>query len=715
MRVLFTATAFLSAFMLFLVQPMAAKSMLPLFGGAPAVWLVSMVFFQFALLLGYAYAHYVAGRNRKFGFGHLAVFLVGGLSLMAGLPRTAVDGPPTLGVLQALSLTVGAAFFVCSSHAPLLQKWYSRTDAPDRDRPYYLYAASNLGSFGALLFYPAFIEPNFTLGQQHQVWSVGFACLFVLVALCSLKPKDNVSQEAKQETPRPSRSQIGLWVALSAVPSALLMGIINYLAQNIAPIPFLWVLPMALYLLTFVIAFSNRCKPSAILLGRIAPIAVTPLLLPLVLEATEPLMMLASLHLITVFVLTLMCHTRLSEEAPAADRLTEFYLWVSVGGVIGGIVVAFLAPILFTKFLEYPLALVAACLLRKLASGSKPRWAMDFGSAVGVFGLAVVCTLAARAMKIEGIALNAISLGLPAILTFFASNQAWRYGLTLIAFLFAAQWAGVGVPGELILAKRSFFGVHRVVEAKNAEYRYLTLVHGNTIHGRENLGVPLKPLTYYYPNGPIGQVFTQWVQPNMEIGMVGLGVGAQAFYGQPGQKMTYFEIDPAVIEIASDPKLFKFLSTCKADLKVVPGDARLTLEKSQTMFDLLVLDAFSSDSVPMHLLTVEALALYKNRLKEHGIVAFHISNRYLELKENLAAAAAANGMIAMYQYDVTIPEEEAEGKTSSQWMILARKPEDLGSMLDGNRWELIESNPAIKPWRDDFSNLLEAMLRKFDE
>lgn len=714
LRVLFTATAFLSAFLLFLVQPMAAKAMLPLFGGAPAVWLVSMVFFQAALLAGYAYAHYFAGRNRKMGLSHLVVFILGGLTLLAGLPKEAAGGPPAWGVIQVLTLTVGATFFVCAAHAPLLQKWYSRTTAPDRDKPYYLYAASNLGSFASLLLYPTLIEPNLSLGQQHGLWSGVFLVLFGLVGACwsQARSEDGVQSAVAASA---SRRQIVSWLALSAVPSALLMGVINYLTQNVAPVPFLWVVPMSLYLLTFVIAFSNRRKPRSEFLGRVAPIAVTPLLLPLVLEATEPLLVLAGMHLITVFILTLMCHTRLAEEAPPAGRLTEFYLWVSVGGVIGGIFVAFIAPMVFNQFLEYPLALVAACFLRKTAETSKPKIGVDLGLAASILGLAVACTLIGRSMKLEGIALNAVSLGVPAILTYFASARAVRYGLSLMAFLLAALWAGVGIPGNLILAKRSFFGVHRVVESKNETHRFRTLVHGNTIHGRENLGVDLKPLTYYYPNGPIGQVFEKWVKADMDIGMVGLGVGSQAWYGKPGQRMTYFEIDPAVIEIAENRKLFSFLSTCKADLKVVPGDARLTLAKTPQKFDLLVLDAFSSDSVPMHLLTVEALALFRSKLKPGGIIAYHVSNRYLALKENVAAAAQVNGLVSRYQLDVTIPFEDEEGKTPSQWMILAQEDADFGELLERNQWEEIHAEAGIKPWRDDFSNLLEAFLRKTDE
>lgn len=721
LRLLFTATAFLSAFLLFLVQPMAAKALLPLFGGAPSVWLVSMVFFQFVLLLGYGYAHWVAGRSRKTGYAHLIVMLVGGVSLLAGLPKTPVDGPPAIGVLQALTLTVGMAFFVCSAHAPLLQKWYSRTDAPDRDRPYYLYAASNLGSFASLLLYPAVIEPRLDLTGQHLLWAGGFAILFLFVAACSTRPRDPEAV-ATVKVERSGKKEIGRWLLLSGVASVLLMGVINYLTQNIAPIPFLWVVPMALYLLTFVIAFANKRRVTSTFLARVAPLAVTPLLLPLVLEATEPLVWLGVLHLVTVFVLMLLCHTRLAEEAPPAERLTEFYLWVSVGGVLGGIFVAFVAPMIFTRYFEYPIALCAACFLRPARIQSKnPVLLWDVASVAGIMTLAFLGTWLSHRVQLEGIKpetaqlmRNGLSLGLPAILTFFASDQVRRYALTIAAFFVAAKVAGAGVPGQMILAKRSFFGIHRVLDANSGGYAYRTLVHGNTIHGRENLDRPLKPLTYYYPNGPIGQIFEQWVPANATIGMVGLGVGAQAYYGKPGQTMTYYEIDPAVIQIASDPKLFHFVSNCKAKLDIVPGDARLMLAKDDRKFDLLVLDAFSSDSVPMHLLTTEAIMLYRNRLKEHGIVAFHISNRYLSLGANLAAAAKANGMVAYYQYDVAIQSEEDEGKTPSQWMILARKKEDFGPLMRKQIWDEVDPGD-IEPWRDDFSNLLEAFLRKRTE
>lgn len=681
-----------------------------------------MVFFQFALLLGYAYAHWAAGRDRKMGFAHLGVMVLGGLSLLAGLPRTPIEGPPTIGVLQALALTVGMSFFVCSAHAPLLQKWYSRTDAPDKDKPYYLYAASNLGSFGSLLLYPTLIEPRMSIGQQHTLWAAGFAVLFVCVATCSTKPKDQTPVAKVERSPTRNRPEIYRWLLLSAVPSVLLMGVINFLTQNIAPIPFLWVVPMALYLLTFVIAFANKRRVTSTFLARIAPLVVTPLLLPLVLEATEPLVWLAVLHCVVAFTLMLLCHTRLAEEAPEPERLTEFYLWLSVGGVLGGVFVAFIAPVAFTEYLEYPIALCAACFLRPARDGSKKvKLSFDIAAGVGIFVVAMACAWLAGRINLSDIPAeqaqlirNGLSLGLPAILTYFASDQVRRYGFVIAGFLVAAQFAGVGVPGQLKLAKRSFFGVHRVLDSKNEKYHYRTLVHGNTIHGRENLDVPLKPLTYYYPNGPIGQVFEKWVGPNADIGMVGLGVGAQAYYGKPGQRMTYYEIDPAVIEIASNPNLFTFLSSCRAKLEIVPGDARLTLAKADRSFDLLVLDAFSSDSVPMHLLTVEALKLYKEKLKPEGIIAFHVSNRYLSLNDNLAAAAIENGMVAYAQYDVAITTEEEEGKTPSQWVIIGRKKEHFGKLLDRNLWDLITPG-KVKPWRDDFSNLLESFLRKRTE
>ncbi len=724
LRLLFSATAFLSAFLLFLVQPMMAKILLPQFGGAPAVWLVAMVFFQGMLVLGYLYAHKFASRSQRHSWAHLlvmlvALFSIGGSKLFNSIPTN----PPALGVMLMLLLMIGLPFLAVSANAPLLQRWYATTNATDRNNPYQLYAASNLGSFASLLVYPFVVEPNLTLHEQLGVWKWGFVGLMISLAFCATQIRGSTPLGAPTSTTVTPSATRWRWIVLAAVPSALLMGVINFLAQNIAPIPFLWIVPMSLYLLTFVVAFSAKRKFGTKWLARATPILITSLLLPLVLESTEPLIAMAILHLVTVSVLMLCCHMTLSDEAPEPTKLTEFFLYISIGGVVGGIFVGFLAPLIFTKYVEYPLALVAACfLLPRPAGQTLSRKDLLLPLAAGV--LVLLGATFGRLAGLEGTALIGVSIAAPALLTFFCSDKVYRYATAVVLFYVCAQFANVGVPGRVLLSKRSFFGVHRVVESDDGGTLHRSLIHGNTIHGRENAGSG-KPLTYYYPSGPIGQIFLEWAskKPNAEIGLVGLGVGSLAYYGLPGQKMTYYEIDPAVVKIARDPALFTFLKNCKSPLNIVEGDARLTLSHENRKFDLLVLDAFTSDSVPLHLLTIEAMKLYVELLKPGGIIAFHISNRYLSLKEVLAAAAQQNGMRALLRED-SAPEETRlddvqraeikEGKTDSQWMLICRSLEDIVPLNRDIRWNRMIIEPGVAPWRDDFSNLLDALLRNKD-
>lgn len=697
---------------------MMAKILLPQFGGAPAVWLVAMVFFQGSLVLGYLYAHRFASQSRFKSFLHIGIMVLGlcfFLGPNAKMVRNVPMDYPALGVFMALALLIGAPFIAMSANAPLLQRWYATTNAADREKPYQLYAASNLGSFASLMVYPFLIEPNMTISDQLNAWRAGFITLTIALAFCSTQIGKNAPLGEKVVTERTPAKTKWRWIALAAVPSALLMGVINFLAQNIAPIPFLWIVPMSLYLLTFVVAFSAKRKFGTKWIARAAPILVTSLLLPLVLESTEPLIGLALLHLITVTAMMLCCHMTLADEAPEPSRLTEFFLYVSIGGVVGGIFVGFLAPLIFTKYVEYPLALAAACFLLPRPTDQKLlRKDLLLPLLAGV--LVLVGAIVGRAVGLEGMALIGVSIGAPALLTFFCSDKVYRYGAAIVLFYLCAQFANVGVPGRVLLAKRSFFGVHRVVEGDDGGIMHRSLIHGNTIHGRENAGSPT-PLTYYYPSGPIGQVFLDWAskRPEANIGLVGLGVGSLAYYGLPGQRMTYFEIDPAVVKIARDPKLFTFLANCKATLDIVEGDARLTLNSEERKFDLLVLDAFTSDSVPLHLLTLEAMAIYKRVLKPGGIIAFHISNRYLSLKEVLAAAAQAHGLHALLREDQNLNDlEEKEGKTRSQWMLIYHSLEDLGSIKRDASWFRMIPESGVQPWRDDFSNLLEAMLRNRD-
>jgi SAM-dependent methyltransferase len=722
-RFLFTAAIFLGSCLLFLVQPMAARIVLPAFGGTPAVWTASVVFFQAALLLGYAYAH--AG-SRKLGPRRHAILhlvLVAGAALTLPFATRAALGAhgevsPALALIAQLALLVGPAFFVVSAGAPTLQRWFADTRDPAAKDPYFLYSASNVGSMAALLAYPFLVEPRLDLAGQTRLWAFGFAGLFVLLLLSAIalwrsKPAEAIQEEAPMvPTPPTTASQRWRWVILSAIPSSLLLGVTQYLSANIAPIPLLWVVPLALYLITFILAFANRPLLSAKVLGRVMPMVVTPLAVIIVIQATEPLIPLAIIHLAAFFVVAWTCHARLSETRPDPTHLTEFYLWVSVGGVVGGAFNALAAPLIFNDLIEYPLALVLAAMLKPALPGQSERPnRLDFGYAAAVTGVTVIAALVSTQMGLAtGPARTGVVIGLPAILAFLAVDRPWRYGLALGGIFAATSALNVAAGStKVALAERSFFGVHRVTFQGEGEHLH-QLMHGNTVHGIQDTRHPDIPLTYYHPTGPIGRIMRALpAERTQDVGLVGLGVGSLAAYGRPGQRMTYFEIDPVVDRIARDARFFTFLRDTKADLKTVLGDARLTLNPiPNATYGLLVLDAFSSDAIPVHLLTREAIAMYFRKLRPDGLLAIHISNRYLDLTPVLAANAKDLGLIGYSLTDGATEDEQQAGKRSSHWVVIGRTEADLALIVARDpEWTLLEPTLGFRTWTDDFSNVLE--------
>lgn len=723
MRFLFTAAIFLGSCLLFLVQPMAARIVLPAFGGTPAVWTASVVFFQAALLLGYAYAHAGARKlgPRRHAALHLGVVALAALTLpFATRISMGASGQvsPALALIGQLALLVGPAFFVVSAGAPTLQRWFADTRDPAAKDPYFLYSASNVGSMAALLAYPFLVEPRFDLGAQTRLWAWGFGGLFILLLLSALalwrsKPAAVEVEQVLQPPAAPiTASQRWFWIALSAVPSSLLLGVTQYLSANIAPIPLLWVVPLALYLLTFIFAFANRPLISAGVLGRIMPMIVTPLAVIIVLQATEPLLPLAAVHLIAFFVVAWTCHARLSESRPDPVHLTEFYLWVSVGGVIGGAFNALVAPLLFNDLIEYPLALVLAALLKPALAGQSARPnRIDLGYAAGVTVITAVMALVASQLGLgTGPVRTAMVVGVPAVLAFLAVDRPWRYGLALGGIFAVTASLNVAAGSiRVALAERSFFGVHRVTVQGEGDHIH-QLMHGNTVHGIQDTRHPDVPLTYYHPTGPIGRIMRALPpERSQDVALVGLGVGSLAAYGRPGQRMTYFEIDPVVERIARDDRFFTFLRDTKADLKVVLGDARLTLNPiPDAAYGLIVLDAFSSDAIPVHLLTREAMAMYMRKLRPDGLLAIHISNRYLDLSPVLAANAKDLGLVGYTLTDGATEEEQQAGKRSSNWVVIGKSQVDLDAIVKKDtEWTLLEPTPGFRTWTDDFSNVLD--------
>jgi len=742
-RILFTVTIFLSSALLFLVQPMVARIILPAYGGTASVWTTSELFFQAVLLLGYGYAHLSTRKLgvRKLHRFHLPLMAVALFTLpfathVAGGATSASS--PVAALLAQLALMVGLAFFAISAGAPLIQAWFADTRDPRAHDPYFLYSASNLGSMVALLAYPAFFEPNFPLGIQAKIWAGGFVLLIGLMAACAVslarspRPLETPVEETEELMPpvmaetagRGEEEEItaeaavraaitnadrGRWIALSAVPSSLLLGVTAYVTTNITPIPLLWVVPLALYLLTFIFAFARKPLIGSRILGRIVPLLVTPLMVAIVMETFVPLLVVG--HLLVFLFAAWMCHAKLSESRPKAAHLTEFYFWISVGGVLGGAFNAIVAPIAFSTLFEYPLALVAAGLLVPPYQPGSRRNTLDWAYPLGI---ALVTASIAYGTTLEGMPPSqlrtGLTVGIPALFCFLAVDRPMRYGLSLAAMVLVTNWLGVASDAKVVLSDRSFFGVHRVLFSGRKD-RFHSLTHGNTVHGMQDRLHPRTPLTYYYPNGPIGEVFNRFGAGRLhDVALVGLGVGSLAAYGESDQNMTYYEIDPVVRKLAEDPKLFSFLHDSIANLKIEMGDARLKLaEAPDHSYDLIVLDAFSSDAIPVHLLTREAAQMYLRKLKPNGLLAYHISNRYLYLERVIMALGLDLKLQAMGGLDGALPDEKALGKRDSSWAILAPKGTDLSPLKKSMTWQKMDEIPIEHVWTDDFSNVLTVL------
>lgn len=754
MGVLFTLTVFLSAALLFLVQPMAAKMILPSFGGSPSVWNTCMVFFQATLLAGYAYAHFSTKRlgAARQSWLHVPLMLVPLLALPMALPKGYNPAnsplPTSLALLILLLSLVGLPFLMVSTGAPILQRWFGATRHAQAHDPYFLYAASNLGSLIGLLSYPFLIEPHLRLADQARFWGYGYGALVVLVGACALatthcrapsegqeharEPADgkHVKKNAAVEIDSPQAlwKRRGMWILLAAVPSSLLLGVTNYLTTNISPVPLLWVVPLSLYLLTYVAAFARWRPIATSTYGRIAALGLAPVAIVLVLESTQPIVWLSVLHLLVFSFAALYCHSRLADDRPPVARLTEFYLCLSVGGVLGGAFNALFAPTVFATLAEYPLAYVVLLFLQPHKEGQE-RWRpWDFAYPALV---ALATFFAAKwadginegigkLLSVENMPDTdvAVKMGIPCILAFFAVDRPRRYSLAIGAFVFVSGWLHTSLKGDLVWAGRSFFGVYRIVDERWAsqgeEVGWYKLLHGNTLHGRQFHGEEhrRRPLTYYSREGPVGDVILKLEKAGKlnDIGLVGLGVGTLSAYGRTGQRLTFFEIDPLIERVATG-KYFTYLADAKvagAQVEIVLGDARLSLQNQpDASFDLLVLDAFSSDAIPIHLLTLEAFRTYLNKLRPGGMLAIHISNRYLNLALPLGLAAKSLELFGLEW--MQSKEEASYGAEPSRWVVLARSKQDLEQIYTASSgWNELDTSVPGHAWTDDFSDLLSA-------
>jgi hypothetical protein len=720
----FAAAIFLSAALLFMVQPMFTKMVLPRLGGAPAVWSVAIVFFQTALLAGYAYAH--ALTRRAPGRASIVIHLGLTVAAVLALPLAIAPGwgrPPEVGealwLIGLFASSIGLPFFALAANGPLLQAWFARSGHPAAADPYFLYATSNLGSFLALLSYPLAIEPFIRLGNQAAGWSIGFLVLILLIAGCGVllwRSPDRVVR-AGEAAPPPGWTDASSWSALAAVPSGLLVAVTAHVSTDVAAVPLLWVLPLALYLLTFVIVFARRPLVPHWLAVEVQPVFVLALVAVLVFEPVKTIVPLVSIHLAVFFVCALVCHGELARTRPAAGHLTAFYLWISAGGVIGGVAAALVAPHVFDWVAEYPVLIALAVLCRPgplLPSAGALRYAL-YG------GLAAVLVVL-LAVNLHPTRLDETTFNWTMGVLIAAGALFWRAPLplaALVAFTLLFRHAVVDKPGSI--AVRSFFGVAKVSETSDGQYRLLQ--HGTTLHGgqrvREWDGSPAADSTelllYYWDGSAIASAFDavkERIGGPIRYAVIGLGIGALTCRAEAEDVVHYYEIDPAIVRIARDPGLFSYVSTCRPDVPIVLGDARLTLaDAPDGAYDLIVVDAFSSDAIPVHLLTREAMAIYLSKLSPHGMVVLHVSNRHLELASVVAGIAAANGSIAMLNDGNMVDESLHPYKFAGTVTAVARAAEDFGSLAQSPEWRRLTPDPGQWVWTDDYSNVVGSLLR----
>lgn len=721
-RGLFVATILVGSFLLFLVQPMVARMALPRLGGAPNVWNSAMLVYQALLLAGYAYAHHLArlapGRQAMV---HTTLLVLCALTLPITLaqPRAFAPGWEVLWVPLLLLLTVGPVFFAVAAQAPLMQRWFSHH--PGAGEPWALYAASNLGSFAGLMAYPLLAEPLLSLERQSLAWSIGYALLVLLVVACAWSRRGVVSAALQAmatengEAARIGWRRIAHWIALSTVPSGLMLSTTNHLTTDIFAMPLLWVIPLGLYLLSFTIAFADN-RDLAWAFGLVAPGVVLLCGGLAAMSDTSGGLIAGMASLLLLLSVAISLHSRLYELRPAAGQLTAFYLAMSVGGALGGAFAALVAPVLFDWVWEHPVLVLAAAALMPLPSIL--RWRRMDGLDPQMARLAAVVfvlTAAWLAWMLYGV----VSDRQTGLLRTFLTMALCGMGLLLTArrILFFAVLVGTmlaqgGVSTiETSLSgarSRSYFGIYTVRDYPDANMRQL--VHGTTLHGQQSTDPARarEPSTYYGATSGAGLALASapaLYGPKARIGVVGLGAGTLACYRRDGQRWTIFEIDPKVVAFSKNGT-FTYLSNCAPDARMVLGDARITLgDQRPASFDLLAIDAFSSDAIPLHLITKEALEVYLRALAQDGIIVLHISNRFVDLEPVVAAIARELGLVAGMRSD---DPEDRVNLTGSAWIALARDPAIIEALAQRSRdapWVDL-ARPAERPWTDESASVL---------
>jgi len=730
----YVAAIFLSAALLFAVQPMFTKMVLPRLGGSPAVWSVAMVFFQSLLLGGYAYAHYLMQlRNRMIPVAaHLVLLIVALLTL----PLSIASGwgePPASGyafwLLGLFAVSIGLPFFALAANNPLLQAWFVRTGHPNGPDPYFLYASSNIGSFLALLSYPVLLEPMFTLRTQNLIWTGGYGLLIVLIASCGvllLRSPATAAIDTLAEdfdAPPPSWTLRARWIFLAAVPSGLLIAVTAHISTDIAAAPLLWVLPLSLYLLTWVLVFQSRPLLPHKWMLMAQPLAIIGVIVLLAVGGERNLLITLGGNLLCFFIIAMACHGELARTRPAAKYLTGFYVGLSFGGMVGGLFAGLIAPFTFSWVAEYPILAALAVLCRPPAEERLQNWNRWFWPLLVIIAVLLIAPTYSNGklyawLEEQRVYVITVVAMIGMILTVLRVTGTAKFaGIIVLALVLVRAYPADDGRVETV---RSFFGVHKIVVTANGQYH--VLMHGTTIHGAEKFqnddGTPVtgrpEPITYYHKDGGIGQAIAAIRERKgapLRVAVIGLGSGTLTCASEPGETWKFFEIDQSMVDTARDPKYFSYIQSCAPDLKPVIGDARLTFAREPDgIYDLIIVDAYSSDAIPIHLATEEAMEIYKDKLAPQGAVAMHVSNRHLELSSVVVGIADANDLKSwVYSED---SNRESEYIFATSVVVSAREETDVGKLASSEQWALTEADEHQRVWTDDYSNVLGAVWRR---
>jgi hypothetical protein len=722
--ILFVLASCLAAAQLFLLESIIGKQLLPLAGGGPMIWNTCLVFYQLALLAAYSIA-FLLSRVSSALIQRLVISLwILAALVTPGFLRDGVTSAPPLGENPELwlwsFLITSVGFYFCSIGvlSPMLQHWFSRI-APSKD-PYPLYAASNLGSLIGMLAYPLFLERTLTLGENRSLLALlGWSLLILIVGICFLaegKRKGTLTLPSPGERTQAGKGAIVRWVALSAVPSSLLLSVTTYILTDINALPLFWMLPLMVYIGSFIIAFGRLDKLNLQLVQRLVGFLILPIVITFLLEANSPPALLIPLHLLTFGLAALLCHGLLVSSRPREHNdLTQFYLWISFGGALGGILTLFVAPLIFDRQFEYVIGLVLVCLFRGVVSGAKEGRLQptikDGIKAALVVGLVLIGSRIAGSLPESLGSIRFIVSFVPAGFVVLSDiHRPQRYAILLVILVLVGALNPSGL-GTTISATRNFFGLIRVTELDG----FHRVVHGSTIHGSQRVSQMDRcvPGAYYHRSGPAGLLLSENSSAQRSVLVIGLGVGSLVCYAQPQDAWTFYELNPAMSELAHNRELFSYVTNAPtANVTVKIGDGRRLLEsETNAKFDVIVVDAFSSDAIPTHLLNLEAFKLYLSRLNQRGEILLHVSNRFFDLGPVVGNLANELGLEAFASVDVAVdPAAQAEGKIPSTWLLVVPNRTD-GAPLRSlpASWHRIEPDGA-RIWTDEYADPVSALV-----